>query len=77
MLQIKIDEKECNGCGICVEGCSVPCLSLDEGRGKAIVVNQNGCIVCRQCEVACPLEAITVDFADWPRVPSHGISTIL
>ncbi|MBM2831796.1 MAG: hypothetical protein HW414_848 [Dehalococcoidia bacterium] len=77
MLQIVVEAEICDGCGVCVEGCFVSCLALDEATGTARVVNEHGCLVCRQCEVGCPLGAIRVDLPNWPRDPTQGISTIL
>ena len=77
MLEIVIDEKKCIGCGDCVEGCFVPCLAMDEERGKAVVVNKTGCLVCRTCEDVCLPEAIVVKFADWVGFPQDRISKIL
>ena len=77
MLKIVIDEKKCSGCGLCVEGCFVPCLKMDEERDKAVVVNQNGCLVCRTCEDVCLPDAIVVEFADWTGLPQDRISKIL
>ena len=77
MLKIKIDEKKCSGCALCVEGCFVPCLALDEGGKRAVVVDENGCLVCRTCEDVCPRKAIAVEFADWVGFPQDRISRIL
>jgi NAD-dependent dihydropyrimidine dehydrogenase PreA subunit len=77
MLRIKIDEKKCTGCALCVEGCFVPCLAMDESRKKAVVVDPDGCLVCRTCEDVCPLKAITVEFAEWPGFTQDRITTVL
>ena len=77
MLRIIIDEKKCTGCAMCVEGCFVPCLEMDEKRKKVVVIDPDGCLICRTCEDVCPSEAITVDFADWPGFPQDRISIVL
>ena len=77
MLEIVIDEDKCFGCGLCVEGCFVPCLEMDEERERAVVVNRDGCLVCRTCEDVCAVKAIVVNFADWPGLPQDRISKVL
>jgi NAD-dependent dihydropyrimidine dehydrogenase PreA subunit len=77
MLEIVIDEASCSGCGLCVEGCFVPCLEMDEEKGMPEVVNQTGCLVCRTCEDVCATKAIAVNFDDWPGLPQDRISKIL
>ncbi|ORL85070.1 ferredoxin [Prescottella equi] len=42
----------------CVEECPVDCIY--EGERK-LYINPNECIDCGACELACPVEAITVD----------------
>ncbi|MDT0317003.1 indolepyruvate ferredoxin oxidoreductase subunit alpha [Streptomyces millisiae] len=42
----------------CVEECPVDCIY--EG-GRKLYINPVECIDCGACEVACPMEAITVD----------------
>lgn len=77
MLKILVDEKKCTGCSLCVEGCFVPCLALDEARKKAVVVDVSGCLVCRTCEGVCPRKAITVVFTDWPGFPQDRVKLVL
>ncbi|MDP2931516.1 MAG: ferredoxin family protein [Chloroflexota bacterium] len=77
MLSIVIDEEKCSGCALCVEGCFVPCLALDESKKKAVVVDRDGCLVCRTCEDVCRSKAIKIVFADWPGFPQDRISRVL
>ncbi|NKS65967.1 (4Fe-4S)-binding protein [Rhodococcus hoagii] len=42
----------------CMEECPVDCIY--EGERK-LYINPNECIDCGACELACPVEAITVD----------------
>lgn len=58
MPKIEIDVGKCNGDGTCIEICPMACFEL-KGE-KAVVVNEDDCIVCGACEVQCPNEAITV-----------------
>ena len=54
-----IDEKKCNGCGLCVSSCSRGVFGIDEKREKAFVKNPRSCIAgCTLCGVYCPKNAI-------------------
>lgn len=57
-ISIKIDNKNCNGCGDCVEIC--PCTVYELKNGKAVVVDIDACTGCRLCEKGCPTGAISV-----------------
>lgn len=58
---IQIDEKLCNGCGLCVNVCKDFCLVLKDK--KAILSGQDlfGCIGCGHCMMVCPKAAITIE----------------
>ncbi len=56
--EIKIIEKYCKGCHICVEFC--PTRVLEMKGSIAVVKNPDACITCMQCELRCPDFAITV-----------------
>lgn len=56
---IKIYEKMCKGCEICVAFCPVKILEMD---GLIAVVNDpDKCTKCMLCELRCPDFAITVE----------------
>ena len=64
---VKIDEKKCVGCGICVKHCPTQTLALTEkdadGRRFAKFVAMGDyftkiCIACHNCEVICPHGAL-------------------
>lgn len=59
-FKVDINEKFCKACGICVKFCPKNVLGLDN-NGKAIVVNEDDCIGCKNCEIRCPDFAITVE----------------
>lgn len=72
----KIDEKKCNGCGICVEICPMDVLRLEtkidiitqsEQKGHlrkytAYIAYPEDCMTCYTCELKCPTEAIDVGY---------------
>lgn len=59
-MPLKIIQKFCKGCGICVNFCPKKVLALDE-VGKVIAKEPENCIECGQCELRCPDYAIQVD----------------
>jgi coenzyme F420-reducing hydrogenase delta subunit/heterodisulfide reductase subunit C len=61
---VKVDEKECSGCGICVMVCPYEAPHLIEKKIKGELdrvseVDQNLCMRCGTCVAACPLGAIS------------------
>ena len=58
--KISIDEKNCTGCGLCVEVCKDFSFVL---RGGKAVLSDNpvfGCIGCGHCMAICPVNAINI-----------------
>lgn len=62
MVKVEVDLDKCDGNGTCVDVCPVDVFELQEieGQTKAVVVDNDACIICRACEVQCPEQAITV-----------------
>ncbi len=58
VVDIVIDDYNCNGCGTCVEVCPRKVLALE--NGKVVVKNPEECIACKQCVANCPTKAIDI-----------------
>lgn len=56
----RIDPELCNGCGICVNSCSLDVIRMDEEGKKAIIQYPEDCMLCYFCEQDCPENAIYV-----------------
>jgi NAD-dependent dihydropyrimidine dehydrogenase PreA subunit len=56
---IKIDEKKCNGCGVCVKGCHEGALQLI--NNKAVMVSDLYCDGLGACIGDCPVGAISLE----------------
>jgi predicted Fe-Mo cluster-binding NifX family protein/ferredoxin len=51
-----IDPAKCNGCGVCVDYCSVDAIILND----VAVIDEHKCTGCELCIDKCPLDAITM-----------------
>jgi len=58
MVEVKIENDKCDGCGTCKDICPVSVFEIADGKSK--VVNASECLICRACEVQCPNAAIQV-----------------
>ncbi len=63
--QLRIDEQECKGCGLCIEACPPKVIGLRDGLNhygyRAATYLGSGCTGCGICFMACPEPgAITV-----------------
>jgi len=56
---IKIDEKKCNGCGLCVPSCVEGALQIIEGKAK--LVSDTYCDGLGACLGECPQGAISIE----------------
>lgn len=57
-----LDERLCDGCGICIDRCPRGLLSL-EGR-LVRISDVESCTLCRDCEKVCPPKAIKIGYDD-------------
>lgn len=53
-----IDLKKCTLCGMCIKVCPKNIIEIEN---KNISVNDNGCILCSQCQTACKYNAVIFD----------------
>ena len=64
MVEVKVEHSKCDGDGVCVDVCPVTVFEIQDVPGmegkKAVVIDNDACIVCRACEVQCPTQAIVV-----------------
>lgn len=58
MVEVKVDEEKCNGCGTCVDTCPVEVYEIQ--NEKSVPVKPEECLACRACEAACPNNAIEI-----------------
>jgi DNA-directed RNA polymerase subunit D len=61
--QVKINEKECDSCGKCVDICPKRVLSISEGGKKLELRNVVDCTVCHDCVDVCPKSPPAVEVA--------------
>jgi len=60
---VKINEKECDSCGKCVDVCPKRVLSVPEGSKKLELRNVIDCTVCRDCVDVCPKSPPAIEVA--------------
>lgn len=76
MVEIKIDEEYCKGCGLCVMFCPQRVFERSEELNKKgvfppRVVKGDRCVKCRLCELICPDFAIAVMEEDTHAQPTE------
>lgn len=68
---IHIDEKKCNGCGVCVNACHEG--AIDMVNGKAKLVRENFCDGFGDCLPSCPTGAITFEEREAPEYDEKAV----
>jgi len=58
LIRYEIDEKKCNGCGVCRKAC--PHGSIAGEKKKLHVIDQSKCVKCGICRDVCKFDAVTV-----------------
>ena len=61
---ITIDEKKCNGCGLCVSACHEGAIGMVEGKAK--LLREDYCDGLGDCLPACPMNAISFEQREAP-----------
>ncbi len=56
-MAVRVDDEKCTGCNVCVEGCPVEAISLNNDKA---VIDENTCIECGLCVDECPNDAISL-----------------
>jgi ferredoxin len=53
----RVDARQCQGCGVCVDFCPVDAIEVDD----IAVIDSNTCIGCGACVTKCPFDAISLN----------------
>lgn len=61
--KVKLNEKECDSCGKCVDICPKRVLSISEGEKKLVLRNVVDCTVCHDCVDICPKTPPAIEVA--------------
>ncbi|SMF04833.1 nitroreductase family protein [Desulfovibrio gilichinskyi] len=60
MIQLKIDEELCIGCGDCAADCIHQIIELSDGIPSIISGGENNCLQCQHCLAVCPTGALSI-----------------
>ncbi|KAF1073439.1 ferredoxin family protein [Methanogenium sp. MK-MG] len=56
MIEIKVDEDACVGCGLCVKDCPMEVFQLQ--NGVSYPAHPENCMGCLSCHEICPAQAL-------------------
>jgi len=73
VAKIKLNQKWCKGCGLCIEICPKNVYDREskvsaKGFREIIIKNPDDCNQCQLCELLCPDLAITIEAKIKPRI---------
>ena len=68
---IHIDEKKCNGCGLCASACHEGAIDIIDGKAK--LVRENFCDGFGDCLPGCPTGAITFEEREAPEYDEKAV----
>lgn len=75
MVTVKISDRGCRGCTLCVDVCPVDVFGMDEAGELALVRSQEDCIGCYSCVYACPSGCVELGEVEmlrpFHRIPGH------
>ena len=72
MIDVRIHERGCRGCTLCVDLCPVDVFDFDGERQLALVARSEDCIGCLSCRYVCPSACIELGGVEELR-PFHRI----
>ena len=70
---ITINEKKCNGCGLCARACHEGAISMVDGKAK--LLREDYCDGLGDCLPACPTGAITFEMREAPAYNEAAVLT--
>lgn len=54
----RIDHSKCQNCGLCAEKCPTGCIEYDHKKRKIAFIEDEKCIGCTLCKIACQFDAV-------------------
>jgi ferredoxin len=76
-FSVRLDSRECNGCGVCIDRCQMDAISICE---KKAVLNVERCIGCGLCVTICPTQSLSLvrkPVAEQMSVPKDHAASVI